>query len=157
MEIKNLDQEEDHHHHGLEISHEVAIRKVLSDSVKFLKKRGVFERTTQHSNGRQHLYEMKNGTGRLSDLKSAAQLKDACLHRLYKNKEIRIDILDEFGRDMTPKQAFKEFNIKFHGKRPGFNRKVKRLQHYHRELKMKRMMSSEGLPSTRNMKVTIHE
>ncbi|GMN34250.1 hypothetical protein TIFTF001_044885 [Ficus carica] len=79
-EIKNLDQEEDHH---LEISHEVAIRKVLSSS-------------------------------------------DARLRRLYKNKEIRIDRLDEFGCDMTSKQAFKEFSIKFHGKRPGFKRKEKR-------------------------------
>ncbi|GMN72699.1 hypothetical protein TIFTF001_052897 [Ficus carica] len=83
MEIKNLDQEEDHHHHGLEISHEVAIRKILSSS-------------------------------------------DARLRRLYKNKEICIDRLDEFGCDMTSKQAFKEFSIKFHGKRPGVKQKEKR-------------------------------
>lgn len=59
-------------------------------------------------------------------------------------KEIHLERLDEFGRIMTPKQAFRLLSHKFHGKGPGKMKQEKRMKQYHDELKMKQMTSSQS-------------
>ncbi|CAA6657942.1 unnamed protein product [Spirodela intermedia] len=49
------------------------------------------------------------------------------------SKEIRIERLDEFGRIMTPKEAFRMLSHKFHGKGP----------QYQEDLKLKQMKASD--------------
>lgn len=44
---------------------------------------------------------------------------------------IRIDKYDEFGRKMTPREAFRHLSHRFHGKMPGKKKTEKRLQKYH--------------------------
>jgi hypothetical protein len=53
--------------------------------------------------------------------------------------------LDEFGRRLTPKEAYRQLCWKFHGKRPGKNKMEKRLRQLEEEQK-RRSMSSTDTP-----------
>jgi U4/U6.U5 tri-snRNP-associated protein 1 len=43
---------------------------------------------------------------------------------------IRLDKFDEFGRKMTPREAFRHISHRFHGKMPGKKKTEKRIQKY---------------------------
>jgi len=57
-------------------------------------------------------------------------------------KEIRIQHIDEYGREMNPKQAFKAMGQAFHNKGPGIKKRVKRQKQYEREIKAKTVAAS---------------
>uniref|UniRef100_A0A0N4Z4P7 U4/U6.U5 tri-snRNP-associated protein 1 n=1 Tax=Parastrongyloides trichosuri TaxID=131310 RepID=A0A0N4Z4P7_PARTI len=57
------------------------------------------------------------------------------------NPQINISYADSKGRELDPKQAFRELSWKFHGKAPGKKQTEKRLARYEREDKMKKMNS----------------
>ena len=46
---------------------------------------------------------------------------------------------DEWGRRMTPKEAFREFSWKFHGKKPGKMKMEKRMRQAEDEMRLKGM------------------
>lgn len=52
--------------------------------------------------------------------------------------DFRLDRFDEFGRKMTPKEAFRELCHRFHGIEPSKNKKDKRLKAYQEEIKAKK-------------------
>lgn len=52
-------------------------------------------------------------------------------------KEMHIDRTDEFGRNLTPKESFRLFSHRFHGKWPGKKKQQKRIRQHQEELKMK--------------------
>merc|ERR1712054_385418 len=56
---------------------------------------------------------------------------------------IKLERKDEFGRDMTPKEAFRKLSHRFHGKMPGKNKQEKRMRQYREELKMKAMKATD--------------
>eukprot|EP00271_Cylindrocystis_brebissonii_P001364 TRINITY_DN11638_c0_g1_i1.p1 TRINITY_DN11638_c0_g1~~TRINITY_DN11638_c0_g1_i1.p1 ORF type:complete len:980 (-),score=335.16 TRINITY_DN11638_c0_g1_i1:476-3415(-) len=58
-------------------------------------------------------------------------------------REIRIDRRDEFGRELTPKEAFRQLSHKFHGKGPGKMKQEKRIKQYMEELELKKMASGD--------------
>ncbi|CAI5459116.1 unnamed protein product [Closterium sp. Yama58-4] len=58
-------------------------------------------------------------------------------------KEVRIDRIDEFGRVMTPKEAFRKLSHAFHGKGPGKMKQEKRMRAYEEELKRKGMAAGD--------------
>ncbi|XP_042446629.1 SART-1 family protein DOT2-like [Zingiber officinale] len=60
-----------------------------------------------------------------------------------KSKLIRIERTDEFGRIMTPKEAFRMLSHKFHGKGPGKIKQEKRMKQYHEDLKIKLTKASD--------------
>ncbi|TVU14820.1 hypothetical protein EJB05_38313 [Eragrostis curvula] len=108
-----------------EVIHEVAVGKGLAGALKILKERG-------------SLNEGTNWGGRTTDKKKSklVGIEDG-------PKDIRIERLDEFGRVMTPKEAFRDLSHKFHGKGPGKMKQEKRQKKYEDELKTKRMNSSD--------------
>jgi len=59
--------------------------------------------------------------------------------------DIRLDYLDELGRPMTQKEAFRKLSHKFHGKKPGKNKQEKRIKQQQEEQR-KRGMSSTDTP-----------
>ena len=65
-------------------------------------------------------------SGRRNELKghAAQALKDRIGDA---NDRVRLERYDEFGRVMTPKEAFRELCHRFHGKAPGKKRMAKRL------------------------------
>ncbi|KAH3723121.1 SART-1 family protein DOT2 [Pelomyxa schiedti] len=56
---------------------------------------------------------------------------------------IRLEHTDEFGRVLTPKEAFRRLSYKFHGKCPGKNKLDKALHKYQEELARKRSSSTD--------------
>ncbi|MCD7456603.1 ESCRT II complex subunit Dot2 [Datura stramonium] len=58
-------------------------------------------------------------------------------------KEINIERTDEYGRILTPKEAFRLLSHKFHGKGPGKMKQEKRMRQYQEELKIKQMKNSD--------------
>ncbi|KAG5564936.1 hypothetical protein RHGRI_000965 [Rhododendron griersonianum] len=110
-----------------ETIHETAVGKGLSGALKLLKDRGTLKETVEWG-------------GRNMDKKKSK------LVGIYENdgqKEIRIERLDEFGRILTPKEAFRLISHKFHGKGPGKTKQEKRIREYHEELKVKQMKNSD--------------
>lgn len=62
--------------------------------------------------------------------------------RQYKPK-VHLSYKDEFGREMTPKEAFKQQCYGFHGQKPGKKKQEKRLRKIEEELKRKAAASND--------------
>ncbi|XP_042503199.1 SART-1 family protein DOT2-like [Macadamia integrifolia] len=110
-----------------ETIHEAPVGKGLSGALKLLKERGTLKETVDLG-------------GRNMDKKKSK------LVGIYDNdghKEIRIERTDEFGRIMTPKEAFRMISHKFHGKGPGKTKQEKRMKQFQEELKLKQMKNSD--------------
>lgn len=58
-------------------------------------------------------------------------------------REIRLEYLDDKGRVLTPKEAFRQISHRFHGKRPGKNKLEKRAKQYEEEVKRKLMNETD--------------
>jgi len=54
---------------------------------------------------------------------------------------LRLDYLDEYGRVLTPKEAFRQMSHKFHGKKPGKNKQEKQIKQLKEDRKRKAMSS----------------
>lgn len=115
-----------------ETIHEVAVGKGLSGALKLLKDRGTLKESIEWG-GRNMDKKKSKLVGIVDDEEKEAQ----------KKKEIRIERTDEFGRILTPKEAFRMISHKFHGKGPGKMKQEKRMKQYQEELKMKQMKSSD--------------
>ncbi|KAG8376348.1 hypothetical protein BUALT_Bualt09G0053800 [Buddleja alternifolia] len=102
------------------IIHEPALGKGLAGALGLLKDRGILKETVEWG-------------GRNVDKKKSK------LVGIYENdhgtKEIRIERRDEFGRMLTPKEAFRQDSHKFHGKAPGKKKQEKHMRQYQEELK----------------------
>lgn len=109
-----------------ETIHEAAVGKGLSGALKLLKDRGTLKETVEWG-GR----NMDKKKSKLVGIADDGQ------------KEIRIERTDEFGRILTPKEAFRLISHKFHGKGPGKMKQEKRMKQYHEELKLKQMKNSD--------------
>ncbi|KAK9274550.1 hypothetical protein L1049_021799 [Liquidambar formosana] len=110
-----------------ETIHEVPVGKGLSSALKLLKERGTLKESIEWG-------------GRNMDKKKG---KLAGIYNNDGQKEIRIERTDEFGRIMTPKEAFRMISHKFHGKGPGKMKQEKRQKQYQEELKLKQMKNSD--------------
>jgi len=80
---------------------------------------------------------MESMTGRASDKKVDEVNAD--------HDTFRLDYLDERGRAMTPKEAFRRLSYRFHGKAPGKNKDEKRIKREDQDLRRK-MMSTTDTP-----------
>ncbi|WJX77133.1 ESCRT II complex subunit Dot2 [Trifolium repens] len=115
-----------------ETIHEVAVGKGLSGALKLLKDRGTLKESIEWG-GRNMDKKKSKLVGIVEDEGKEAPNK----------KEINIERTDEFGRILTPKEAFRIISHKFHGKGPGKMKQEKRMKQFHEELKLKQMKSSD--------------
>ncbi|TXG47329.1 hypothetical protein EZV62_026623 [Acer yangbiense] len=115
-----------------ETIHEVAVGKGLSGALKLLKDRGTLKESIEWG-------------GRNMDKKKSklVGIVDDKADNDNRFKDLRIERMDEFGRIMTPKEAFRMISHKFHGKGPGKMKQEKRMKQYHEELKLKQMKNSD--------------
>ncbi|KAK2415223.1 SART-1 family protein DOT2 [Trifolium repens] len=111
---------------------EVAVGKGLSGALKLLKDRGTLKESIEWG-GRNIDKKKSKLVGIVEDEGKEAPNK----------KEINIERTDEFGRILTPKEAFRIISHKFHGKGPGKMKQEKRMKQFHEELKLKQMKSSD--------------
>ncbi|XP_039061068.1 SART-1 family protein DOT2-like [Hibiscus syriacus] len=114
-----------------ETIHEAAVGKGLSGALKLLKDRGTLKETVEWG-GR----NMDKKKSKLVGIVDEDRQND-------RFKDIRIERTDEFGRIMTPKEAFRNLSHKFHGKGPGKMKQEKRMKQYQEELKLKQMKNSD--------------
>ncbi|GFE53401.1 SART-1 family protein [Babesia ovis] len=61
-------------------------------------------------------------------------------------KDINLQYFDEYGRRMTPKEAFRQLSWRFHGKGPGLNKRERTIKRIERERQSKQN-PLEGLPT----------
>lgn len=114
-----------------ETIHEVAVGKGLSGVLKLLKDRGALKEKVEWG-GRNMDKKKSKLVGIVDDEGGKERFKD-----------IRIERTDEFGRTLTPKEAFRLLSHKFHGKGPGKMKEEKRMKQYQEELKLKQMKNSD--------------
>ncbi|KAL9673174.1 hypothetical protein QQ045_029428 [Rhodiola kirilowii] len=110
-----------------ETIYEVPVGKGLYGALKLLKERGSLKESVEW--GGRNIDKKKSKLVGISDTNEA--------------KEIHIERVDEFGRIMTPKEAFRQLSHAFHGKEPGKMKKEKRIKQAQEELKMKKMKNSD--------------
>ncbi|CAH9134789.1 unnamed protein product [Cuscuta epithymum] len=107
--------------------HEAAVGKGLSGALKLLKDRGSLKETIEW--GGRNMDKKKSKLAGIIDEEGP--------------KEIHIERTDEYGRILTPKEAFRQLSHKFHGKGPGKSKQEKRMRQYQEELKIKQMKNSD--------------
>ncbi|KAA8535718.1 hypothetical protein F0562_030719 [Nyssa sinensis] len=110
-----------------EMIHEAAVGKGLSGALKLLKERGTLKESIEW--GGRNMDKKKSKLVGISDNDGP--------------KEIRIERTDEYGRILTPKEAFRLLSHKFHGKGPGKMKQEKRMNQYLEELKVKQMKNAD--------------
>lgn len=109
---------------------EVTVGKGLASALQLLKDRGTLKETVDWG-------------GRNMDKKKSKLVGIVGQEEKFKNREIILDRVDEFGRIMTPKEAFRKLSHKFHGKGPGKMKQEKRMKQYEEEMKLKQMTSGD--------------
>uniref|UniRef100_A0A5B6YXX9 Putative SART-1 family protein DOT2 n=1 Tax=Davidia involucrata TaxID=16924 RepID=A0A5B6YXX9_DAVIN len=110
-----------------EMIHEAAVGKGLSGALKLLKERGTLKESIEW--GGRNMDKKKSKLVGISNNDGA--------------KEINIERTDEYGRILTPKEAFRLLSHKFHGKGPGKMKQEKRMNQYLEELKVKKMKNAD--------------
>ncbi|CAL1400149.1 unnamed protein product [Linum trigynum] len=124
-----------------EIIHEVPVGKGLSGALKLLHERGSLKESIDW--GGRNMDKKKSklvGIVDADDGKEKEKNKDKDNDRF---KDLRIERRDEFGRIMTPKEAFRKISHTFHGKAPGKMKQEKRMKQYQEEQKLKQMKNSD--------------
>nr|GMD59001.1 SART-1 family protein DOT2-like [Ipomoea batatas] len=109
--------------------HEAPVGKGLCTALRLLKDRGALKETIQW------------GAPNMDNNKSS--------------KEIHIERTDEYGRILTPKEAFRLFSHKFHGKRPSKLKQQKRMRQYQQHLKVKQMTPSQSVERMREAQIKL--
>lgn len=91
------------------------------------------------------------------DLRESAQARLAGRQNDHRDEDdtrvrdgVKLEYRDEFGRQMTKKEAFRHLSYKFHGQHPGKKKKDKRLKALKEEIIKDKALSGEG--STAAMK-----
>ncbi|XP_071722228.1 LOW QUALITY PROTEIN: SART-1 family protein DOT2-like [Rutidosis leptorrhynchoides] len=137
-EINETEEEENHSTENKEeivpdaTIHEAAVGKGLSGALRLLKDRGTLKESIEWGG--------RNMDKKKSKLVGIVDNDPASNERF---KDIRIERTDEFGRILTPKEAFRMLSHKFHGKGPGKMKLEKRQKQYQEELKLKQMKNSD--------------
>ncbi|KAL2925625.1 SART-1 family protein DOT2 [Bienertia sinuspersici] len=123
-----------------ETLHEAPVGKGLSGVLQLLKERGTLKETIEWGGRNMDKKKSKlvgiydeDGPKKIHMDKKKGKLVDET------PREIHLERTDEFGRILTPKQAFRLLSHKFHGKGPGKMKQEKRMKQYYDELKLKQM------------------
>ncbi|KAJ4842155.1 hypothetical protein Tsubulata_037390 [Turnera subulata] len=115
-----------------DFAREIQVGKGLSNVLGLLRDRGVFKKEGGINNG--------HGGSKADNVrKDKKQSLDDYMRKKLEQNEIRIDRKDEFGREMSQKEAYKRFCHNFHGKGSSKTKQEKRLKRYEREKKWKSM------------------
>ncbi|BBN19255.1 U4/U6.U5 tri-snRNP-associated protein 1 [Marchantia polymorpha subsp. ruderalis] len=110
---------------------EVSVGKGLAGALSLLKERGTLKETVDWG-GRNMDKKRSKLVGIVDESNNQVGQRD-----------ILLDRVDEFGRTMTPKEAFRKLSHKFHGKGPGKMKQEKRMKQWQEELRLKQMNSGD--------------
>ncbi|CAN1169719.1 SART-1 family protein DOT2 [Linum perenne] len=124
------------------IIHEVPVGKGLSGALKLLHDRGTLKESINWGGRNMDKKKSKlvgivdNDDGKGKEKKN----KDKDMDRF---EHVSLERTDEFGRTLTPKEAFRIISHRFHGKGPGKMKQEKRIKQFQEELKLKQMKNSD--------------
>jgi len=110
------------------------IQKGLGAALEMLKSRNELGKGKVQWAGRTN----DKKSGKVRDVLESFQDKD----RFAQDVEFALTRRDEFGRVLTPKEAFRQLCHQFHGIAPGKNKQEKKIRQYKEELKQKK--ASQG-------------
>eukprot|EP00960_Hanusia_phi_P059651 764242-Hanusia_phi.AAC.2 len=125
---------------GGALDNEALASRSVSDALKIMREKGLKK---EQLAGRTRDERPDESTPHWADKVHGEQLKHMGVKEKEK-KEIVITRLDEFGRPMTIKEAWRQLNHNFHGKKPGAKKTEKRKRQFEEEMKMKKMNSGEA-------------
>ncbi|EFJ36327.1 hypothetical protein SELMODRAFT_404232 [Selaginella moellendorffii] len=108
---------------------EVSVGKGLAGALSLLKERGSLKESVEWG-------------GRNMDKKASKLVGVLDDDKTYE-RDIQLDRRDEYGRTLTPKEAFRLVSHKFHGKNPGKRKQEKKMKQHEEELKQKQMAAGD--------------
>ncbi|KAI3429836.1 hypothetical protein D9Q98_010149 [Chlorella vulgaris] len=123
------------------VTREKAIGSGLAGALAFLKDRGDLEAPVEWS-GRTNDSKKVNIQG-LDDVYTGGRQED----RLAQGVEMALTRKDEYGRILTPKEAFRQLCYRFHGIQPSKNSREKRAKKAAEEVAKKKLASDVGATS----------
>ncbi|KAL4855087.1 SART-1 family protein DOT2 [Chlorella vulgaris] len=123
------------------VTREKAIGSGLAGALAFLKDRGDLEAPVEWS-GRTNDSKKVNIQG-LDDVYTGGRQED----RLAQGVEMALTRKDEYGRILTPKEAFRQLCYRFHGIQPSKNSREKRQKKAAEEVAKKKLASDVGATS----------
>eukprot|EP00899_Mesostigma_viride_P029144 jgi/Mesvir1/9414/Mv01517-RA.1 len=129
-EKEDADEEEEDH----PLAEEATIGKGLAGALKLLQQKGELKQKIEWA-GR----NSEKRPGKL-DGRGNAPLG---MYEGDKEFTIKLERRDEFGRVLTPKEAFRQLSHRFHGKFPGKLKQEKRLKQFAEELRLKKAVPSD--------------
>ena len=109
------------------IRRNIGLASVLQD----MKASGQLEDKGPRWSGRAN--DLKDHHDRRRVLEASGVIQEGARSSETQKFNFKLDKYDEFGRTLTPKEAFRELCWKFHGKAPGAKAKEKRLRKYEEE------------------------
>ena len=109
------------------IRRNIGLASVLQD----MKASGQLEDKGPRWSGRAN--DLKDHHDRRRVLEASGVIQEGAPSSETQKFNFKLDKYDEFGRTLTPKEAFRELCWKFHGKAPGAKAKEKRLRKYEEE------------------------
>ena len=109
------------------IRRNIGLASVLQD----MKASGQLEDKGPRWSGRAN--DLKDHHDRRRVLEASRVIQEGARSSETQKFNFKLDKYDEFGRTLTPKEAFRELCWKFHGKAPGAKAKEKRLRKYEEE------------------------
>ncbi|KAL7083632.1 hypothetical protein ACP275_14G175400 [Erythranthe tilingii] len=112
------------------MEHDAIVGKGLAGALEFLRIRRMLKKTVDWS-------------GRSTEKKKSKLVGIFDEEESEEEDGIRIDRTNEYGRTLTPKEAFRRLSHAFHGKKPGLTKRNKRMRRYHKDLTVKKMSLNE--------------
>ena len=110
----------------------------MADALRLMRQKG-YKKETLALAGRTHdERDVNEGGGHWADKLNEQQMRSLGIAGAGK-KDIVISRLDEFGREMTTKEAWRHLNHNFHGKKPGARKVEKRKRQFEEEVRLKKM------------------
>ena len=143
--IQHLKSQEDHSEPEDEaIGHETTLGVGLAGTLALLKERGELQQPVEwagRTNDSRNSFFTKS-MGGYKDVYTGGKTED----QIAADVEVALTKKDEFGRVLTPKEAFRQLSHSFHGIQPSQNTKEKRMKQIAKELAQKRAAtgSTEG-------------
>lgn len=124
------------------LGQEKAIGLGLGSALSFLKERGELQQPVEwagRTNDSKNSYFTK-AMGGYKDVYTGGRTED----QLAADVEVALTRKDEFGRILTPKEAYRHLCYSFHGIQPSQNTKEKRIKQINKELSQKRAATTSA-------------
>merc|ERR1719199_1973489 len=107
----------------------------MADALKLMRQKNYKKETVTVAGRTRDERDVNEGVPHWADKINDQQMRSLGAQK----KDIVISRLDEFGREMTTKEAWRHLNHNFHGKKPGARKVEKRKRQFEEEMRLKKL------------------